>query len=279
MYQIIVERLRYSDNDYGAIIVLLSRLGLLLNIDNRLRFNKDIYVFFYVIQLISLKKNCTENESDINYFFRSLCFELMMDYEVYTRFFVKENKLFLKSDTLGSVEFKDVLRSLYAAIEQGEKRLLLSRRLADFQVSIIELLFSSDRHEYALNFNDRNEYLVYPQRFLDTYEKNKEEVFSALADCFNEAQSGHNLLVSNFIIMNYSYYVLKDNPRAALQLKEYVGSGDVFSRLISTVVYRAVAVNRKMFSGLGIDEDFLPHPLRGDESIRLFNLIYTARRR
>jgi hypothetical protein len=79
--------------------------------------------------------------------------------------------------------------------------------------------------------------------------------------------------------MNYSYYILRNNPDAILKLEEYVKNEEVFSRLVSVLIYRGVAVKREMFSDLGVDKyldsqwsNFFA-TLRQDE-IYLFNLNY-----
>ena len=52
-----MSKIGFSEPDCYALLLVLSRLGYLLEIDNRQRSNKDYFVFFYVIQLICLKNS------------------------------------------------------------------------------------------------------------------------------------------------------------------------------------------------------------------------------
>ncbi|ELY5873872.1 hypothetical protein SNN82_004141, partial [Cronobacter sakazakii] len=76
----------------------------------------------------------------------------------------------------------------------------------------------------------------------------------------------------NFILMNYSYYIISKKPSKLLVLKKNIDD-EVFSNILSTIVYRGVFVDRRKISQLGID-DYINLPERS--SHKLFNLIYAV---
>ncbi len=266
----IIHSLGFSENDCYAMKIMLSRFGYLFQIDNRQRINKDIHIIFYVFQLIFLKKK-TKNETDINYFFKFLCFELGIGDDVYDKFYVHDNKLFLKSENLGDIDFYEYIIEFYDRVK-NTKNTDIIENIKSFQLSVIELLFSKKHKIKEIPINDINKDLINPEFFLLSYKKSKKIIFDSLIDCFNKYQSGENLFISNSILMNYSYYILKNNKRKIMSLKKYVGDDTIFSSIISSIAFRGIAVNEDFFINMGLGE-YLNLPDR--EETTLYNLIYS----
>ncbi|MCU1790566.1 hypothetical protein CUU54_17150 [Pectobacterium polaris] len=266
----IIRSMGFSENDCYAIKIILSRFGYLFQIDNRQRMNKDIHVLFYVFQLTFLKLN-KENDGDINYFFKFLCFELGIDDDVYDRFYVYKNKLFLKSEKLGDIDFYKYIIEFYDKIGNIKNKETIVN-IKSFQLSVIDFLLSEKYKTPLPPINDINKELISPDFFLLSYNKSKKIIFDSLIDCFNKYQSNENLFISNSILMNYSYYILKNNNKKILSLKRYVGDDAIFSSIISSIAFRGIIVNEKNFIKMGLAE-YLNLPDR-DETI-LYNLIYS----
>ncbi|WP_409310343.1 hypothetical protein [Pectobacterium sp. B1J-3] len=267
----IIRGIGFSENDCYAIKIMLSRFGYLLQIDNRQRMNKDIHVLFYVFKLTFLKLNKSD-ERDVNYFFKFLCFELGIDDDVYNRFYVYNNKLFLKSEKLGDINLYEYIIEFYDKVEDiNDKEAIIN--IKSFQLSVIDFLFSEKYKIPLPPINDVNKELINPEFFLLSYNKSKKIIFDSLIDCFNKYQSNGNLFISNFILMNYSYYVLKNNNKKIMSLKKYVGDDAIFSSIISSIAFRGIMVNEESFIKIGLAE-YLNLPDR-EETI-LYNLIYTV---
>ncbi len=268
----VIHSLGFSNNDCYAIKLMLSRLGYLLQIDNRQRINKDIHIFFYVFQLTFLKSdNIRNSEVDINYFFRFLCFELGIDNDIYEIFYISKNKLFFRSEKLGEVDFYNLIVEFYEKIEISKnKKAIANTKL--FQLSVIDFLFSNNYKMKEIPINDFNKKLINPDCFLLNYKNSAKVIFNSLVDCFNKHQSGGNLLISNMILMNYSYYILKNNKRSVFSLKKHVNNDVIFSSILSSLAFRRIIVDKDYFIGMGLAE-YLSLP-DGEESI-LYNLIYS----
>jgi hypothetical protein len=67
--------------------------------------------------------------------------------------------------------------------------------------------------------------------------RNLKTIYRALEQCFDKYQSTKNLLISNFILMNYSYYIVRNNLTDLKSLRRHVSS-DMFRQIISSIVYR-----------------------------------------
>ncbi|ACX86354.1 hypothetical protein Pecwa_0520 [Pectobacterium parmentieri WPP163] len=266
----ITHEIGFSEKDCYAIKMILSRFGYLFQIDNRQRTNKDIHVIFYVFQLIFLKKN-KKNGEDINYFFKFLCFELGIDDEVYDKFYVHDNRLLLKSEKLGDIDIYNHIIEFYRKIGSNKNREVIEN-IKSFQLSVMDLLFSKKNEMKEIPINDIKKNLVNPETFLLKYKKSKKIIFDSLIDCFNKYQSNENLFISNSILMNYSYYILKNNNKKIMSLKKYVGDDTIFSLILSSIAFRGIIVNEDTFINMGLAEHL---NLPDREETTLYNLIYS----
>ena len=202
MLQRTLNKLDLSDGETYAFEVLLSRLGYLFQIDNRQRIDKDIFILFYVYQLVSLKNN--KNDYSIkakNYFLKFLCFEMGMDDDSYKLLCITNDGLCINTTQHGAVSVLSLLEQFYAQCE-NKKNLEDIKSIKHYQSSVLNFLFTHDDSNYHLFFNDANCYLSDPENFINTYKKSKKIIYNALEQCFDKYQSTKNLLISNLIIMN-----------------------------------------------------------------------------
>lgn len=269
-----MSKIRFSEPDCYAILLVLSRLGYLLEIDNRQRSNKDYFVFFYVIQLVCLKNSALDADARIrNYMLRFLLFELSIDDEAYRRFGIQDHQVMMATDALGPLAFLDVIDLAYEALEaDGRKEHALLATLKTYQAGVIRLLAEPDGQRYRLAINDRYGEFMYPDVFLDTYARDRKRIHDALIDTVNPFQSTENLFVSNIILMNYSFHVLKDKPREISRLKTYVNDELLFGKILEALIHRQMAVSRETFETVGIGLDLPPVE---DDHKSFYNILYS----
>jgi hypothetical protein len=264
----------FTEPDCYALLLVLSRFGYLLEIDNRQRTNKDYFIFFFLIQLISLKNSSLDADAQLrNYMLRFLLFELSIDDEAYRRFSIKDNQLVMATDTRGPVAFLDVIDLVYKAIKfDSRKEHALLSTLKNYQASLVTLLTEADDTNYRFRLNDCHSEFMYPDVFLHAYAKNKRQIFNVLIDTINPLQSTENLFVSNIILMNYSFHILKSNPREILKLKKYINDEALFRKLLEAIITRRMAINKSSFEKASIDQDL---SLIKDNPTSFYNILYS----
>jgi hypothetical protein len=264
----------FTESDCYALVLVLSRLGYLLEIDNRQRTNKDYFIFFYLIQLISLKNSSIDAHAQLRkHMLRLLLFELSIDDEVYRRFSIEGHRLMMATDALGPLAFLDVIDLVYEAIKAGDrKEHALLGNLKNYQASVVSLLTEPDEGSCRFKLNDRHSALMYPEVFLIAYTQNRRQVFNALIDTINPLQSTENLFVSNMILMNYSFYILRKQPREILKLKKYVNDETLFGKLLEALIMRRMGVTRALFETILTGHDL---SLIKDEQTSFYNILYS----
>lgn len=264
----------FTESDCYALVLVLSRLGYLLEIDNRQRTNKDYFVFFYLIQLISLKNSPIDADAQLrNHMFRFLLFELSINDEVYRRFSIEGHRLIMTTDALGPLALLDVIDLIYEAIKAGNrKEHALLGNLKNYQAGVVSLLTEPDEGSCRFKLNDRHSALMYPEIFLITYTQNRRKVLNALIDTINPLQSTENLFVSNMILMNYSFHILRKQPREILKLKKYVNDEALFGKLLEALIMRRMGVTRALFETIPTGHDL---SLIKDEQTSFYNILYS----
>ncbi|WP_210643652.1 hypothetical protein [Pseudomonas sp. Tri1] len=264
----------FTEADCYALVLVLSRFGYLLEIDNRQRTNKDYFIFFYLIQLISLKNSPLDADAQLrNHMLRFLLFELSIDDEAYRRFSIEDHQLMMATDALGPVSFLDAIDLAYDVIKfASRKEHALFRTLKSYQAGIVKLLVEPDNTSYRFRLNDRFSELMYPDVFLHAYEHDEKQVLGALADTTNPRQSTDNLFVSNIILMNYSFHILKNKPREILKLKKYVNDDALFGKLLEAIIRRRMAVNKALFDKIPTGHDL---SLIRDDPTSFYNILYS----
>ena len=264
----------FTEPDCYALLLVLSRFGYLLEIDNRQRTNKDYFIFFYLIQLISLKNSALDADARLrNHMLRFLLFELSIDDEAYRRFSIEGNQLMMATDGLGSVAFLDVIERVYKTLKaDSRKEHELLSTLKTFQTSTVRLLTEPDDTHYRFAINDRYSELMYPDVFLPTYAQDRQKIFDALIDAVNPLQSTANLFVSNMVVMNYAFHILKNKPREILKLKKHVRDEALFGQLLEVIIMRRMAVNKAMFEQIPTGHDL---SLIKDEQTAFYNILYS----
>jgi hypothetical protein len=221
-----------------------------------------------------LKNSSLDSDAQLrNYILRFLLFELSIDDEAYRRFSIKDNQLVMATDTRGPVAFLDVINLVYKAIKfDSRKEHVLLSTLKNYQTSLVTLLTEPDDTNYRFRLNDRHSEFMYPDVFLQAYAKDKRQIFNVLIDTINPLQSTENLFVSNIILMNYSFYILKNKPREILKLKKHVNDEALFIKLLEAIITRRMAINKSSFEKASIDQDLSSIK---DNSTSFYNISYS----
>ena len=268
-----LHKMGLTDDDVYSVKLILSRFGYFYGLDNRHRSNKDIFIFYYVSQLFFLRDSASEYATEsVDYFFRSLCFELSISDDVYNRYFILNGKLFYKTELMGDVDLYGLIESFYNNLSV-KKNKVAADNIKRIHLSTIEFFTVKNNALYDFVLNDYNKNLINPDLFLRMYKEKPKIIFNALRDCFDKYQSNENLIVSNFILMNYSYYILRHNPRVILKLKKYIKNDDIFSNILSAIIYRYQGVNKDDFIALGYAK-YIKEV--NEEGLWLYNLIYSV---
>jgi len=269
-----MSKLGFTEPDCYALLSVLSRFGYLLEIDNRQRTNKDYFIFFYIIQLITLKNNQIDaNEQFKNHILKSLLFELSIEDEIYKRFSIKNNKLILNADILGPTPLLDVIDLIYQAIKADDrKENVIFSVLKDYQKSIITLLTKPNDTNYRFRFNDCHSEFMYPDVFLHAYANDRQTLFDAIVDTVNPLQSTHNLFVSNIILMNYAFYIIKNKPQEILRLKKHTRDKAVFEKVVQAIISRRMSVKKECFRNILTDHDLSSI---NDSPTVFYNILYS----
>ncbi|ELY4003687.1 hypothetical protein SMY28_004202 [Cronobacter dublinensis] len=266
----IMAKEKLTEDEIYAVKLFLSRLGYLFQIDNRQRIDKDIFILYYLKQLISLKNANVANKLKAqNFFFRFLCFELGIEHDSYNLLHINEEGVCLKTKERKSISITQLLNVFYTSLNK-EKHKAAAAKINKFQMDAVSLLAGRDNNDYTLPFDDVNVSLIESDIFINTFKRANKNLYRVLAECFDRYQSTINLLVSNFFLMNYSYYIIRKKPRRLLSLKKHMDD-DLFSNILSAIVYRGVFVDRKRISQLELNH-YIKIPERSN--CRLFNLIY-----
>lgn len=264
----------FTEADCYALLLVLSRFGHLLDIDNRQRTNKDYFIFFYLIQLISLKNSPIDEDAAFrNHMLTFLLFELSIDDEVYHRFSIKDNQLLMVTEAFGFIALLHLINVVYKTIKADtRKEHALLSTLKAFQTNIVKLLVTPDNKNYRLNFNDRYSELMYPDVFLYAYTHHRQQVFEALVDTVDPLQSTENLFVSSIILMNYAFYILRTHPREILKLKKFVDDDALFGKLLEAVIKRRMGVTKVQFEKIPTGHDL---SLINDKQTSFYNILYS----
>ncbi|QXI28451.1 hypothetical protein [Pseudomonas vanderleydeniana] len=264
----------FTEPDCYALLLVLSRFGYLLEIDNRQRTNREYFIFFYLIQLIGLKNSPFDADAKTrNHMLRFLLFELSIDDEAYRRFSIQDDRWVMTTDALGTVPFLEVIEQVYQALKaQSRKESELLGTLKDYQASIVELLATPEGTAHRFALNDRYSELVYPDVFLATYAQDRTRVLEALADTINPLQSTENLFVSNLILMNYSFHILKSRPRELLKLRKHVADEALFGKLLEAIITRRMSIDKALLEKLPLGESL---SLVKHNDALFYNILYS----
>lgn len=241
----------FTDNDFECIKILLSRIGYLFRV-NDICSDKDYRLFFFITQLANIKNissNVSKNELMTSLCQQLLC-ELFMSYEDFSRFKISDNNFLFHTEKCGYVNVIDVINILFLSdkSESGNK-------LGGFYLSVIDFLFVRDKVKYHYDFNDTNEKFIYPDFFIskEKNEKIKIKLSKLIGDILNPLQSTNEVFVSNILLMNIIFYILKDNPGYLMDIYIDLDDDFLFFCFLEAVIKRRLIIGKEHFSGLNFE--------------------------
>lgn len=271
----------YTESDIEHIETFLSRLGYLFRIDNSRRTNKDYNLIYFILQLSNLK-NCksTYNPSGndegldalMSQLFQAFLCELFLHYETFSFFRVKSGELMFETECVGEKKVIDIINEIHNFTEDS----ILYEPLKIFHLSLIEFLIYPDVNSKNLFVfdgvfsDDTHADFAFPEVFISSITKNKKEIFSALKSTLNPLQSTKEIFVSNILLTNYVFYVLKNSPSKLLEFKDFINDDNDFFSLMKLVICRRIMMSRRKFLGMGIDDVLERIP--NDEAFEFYNI-------
>lgn len=243
----------YTDNDFECVKTFLSRFGYLFRVDRKCS-DKDYRLLFFVIQLVNLK-NAKSLDVVHTGLMTSLCqqmlFELFMAYEDFSRFSVGDDGVVFETENIGPVNLLDMLGMFFL-----HKKTEASSGLLALYSAMIKFLFLKENKNYKLNFNDKNEIFIYPETFIKCAGSpaDKIKLFNKIKDILNPLQSTNEIFISNILLMNYIFYILKDGAQRLFEIKDFLKSENVFMSFLEAIIKRRLIVGKQHFEGLGLDD-------------------------
>ncbi|MBD2801756.1 hypothetical protein ID854_15205 [Xenorhabdus sp. M] len=179
-------------------------------------------------------------------------YELGFGDNFYKYFSVEEGDVYFLYSDEEKIKLSDMLSMIHdwanQCIKKGDGNTLLA--VHDFHRSVISFL--TDYNDgYYLPFDDYYVNNTYPDFFLERYKNNKEEVFHVIKECTYSHLERMNAFVSKMIVMNYIYYVLKDDPKEILIFKKFLGkNNDIFLTAFSFILDVRFYIKKSHFKGL-----------------------------
>lgn len=247
----------FTEADCHALLLVLSRFGYLLEIDNRRSTHGGHVVFFCLIQLIGLKNGTQARLRSA--LLRTLLFELSIGDETYRRFGIEGDRMMMATDARGAVPLLDVIDLAYAAIKADDrKERALFRTLKEYQASLIRLLAEPDAAVHRFGVGEGSGELMYPDVFLRAYAHDRRRIFAALVDALRPSQSAETLFVSDMLLMNYCFHVLQDRPEEIVELQRNVDDAPLFGRLRDALGERRMAIGKALFERVAAGHDASP---------------------
>ncbi|WP_369934056.1 hypothetical protein [Xanthomonas tesorieronis] len=242
----------FTEADCHALLLVLSRFGYLLEIDNRRRTNGERAVFFCLIQLIDMKNGTLDTQARLrSALLRALLFELSIDDETWRRFGIEGDRMVMATDALGLVPFLEVVDLAYAAIKaDSRKERALFYILKDYQAGLIRLLAEPDAAVHRFGVGEGSGELMYPDVFLRAYAHDRGRIFAALVDALRPSQSAEAVFVSDMTLMNYCFHVLQDRPEEIVELQRHVDDATLFVRLQDALSERRMAIGKALFESV-----------------------------
>lgn len=241
----------FTDNDFECIKILLSRIGYLFRVNDACS-DKDYRLFFFITQLANIKNissNVSKNELMTSLCQQLLC-ELFMSHEDFSRFKIIDNSFLFHTEKYGYVAVNDIINIFFLSNESE-----CGNKLGDFYLSVIDFLFARDKVKYHYDFNDINEEFIYPDFFVnkEKNEKIKVKLSKLIGDILNPLQSTHEVFVSNILLMNIIFYILKDNPGYLMNIYLDLDDDSLFFYFLEAVIKRRLIIGKEHFSGLNFE--------------------------
>ncbi|MEK4431708.1 hypothetical protein MHB54_21335 [Paenibacillus sp. FSL M7-0802] len=248
-----------SELDAERLIRLLSFIFNVFDIHKDVAYRrKNVFCFYYQYQVSHLRERGNEFTfaQDRLLFLQHLLFELGLGDDIYDRLTIENNRIMYRMEDAQYYDLHILINILHEHINKS--KMDMDTQAALEKIKFLQgqwvnfILGSHDVYDFP--FDDFNKPFVEATMFIQAYNSNKNRVLEVLIDCINEHQSPTEQFISNLILMNYSYFVLKSNPSEITYLKLFCKKKPgVFMKILTALLEIRFFVDKASFTNAGID--------------------------
>ncbi|MBG3018328.1 hypothetical protein GHV24_00245 [Proteus mirabilis] len=246
------------DQNYYQFFSFLRILPNLLSINRTENFyNKNLFSSYIVSQLksdlsfLGKEKENTYKTELINYLFYDMGFA---DF-YYHYFIVEDNKLYFRYSSDEVIKVDELINATYDLVLKysNEKYHDDFNIIKKQQIEIVNFLLEKDEN-FIFTLEDQCLIYLSPEKFIKTYKNDTDKIFKILASFLSKDQAALNVFVSKMIIMNYNYYILKNNPNEILKLKAFCRRDNLkFFLLLKSIIDLHFFVRKEDFKELHLE--------------------------
>ena len=243
----------YSVQDLDTIKVVLSRIGYIFRIETEKKTNRDLKLFFFILQMNRANHNNKFTDEIKTELLQSFLCELFLHYETFSRFKYVNNEILFLSDHLGYINFIDMVNEIHNKNSKSPDELHIKL----FHIEFLKYISSNHINIYKeLNISFDDDLIEYlnPDRFIDLIVRDEEKFFRMLSNMTNPMQSTQELFISNLIFINYTFFILKHNVSNVLNLKKYIDNECYFTYLLKLIINRTIMLHKSKFISIGLSE-------------------------
>ncbi|MDE9488122.1 hypothetical protein [Xenorhabdus bovienii] len=243
----------FDNSDYYYLRYILNNIFCVFDLNKENSYyRKELDKFYYQYQVSHYKGN----DNIRTLFLRGLFSELWLGDSIYNRLSVNNNELIYTTENGISYniyflvnKFCDIIR----CYDLPENFLDILENIKSMMHESIDFILGENGN-LGFNFDDVNLKYIDINYFVDTYQKNKEEIFNVLKYCVRDSQSFSELFISHIIVMNYSFFAIKDNPDDILLLKSFLSDNEeIFIKILSLAIDIGFYVRKETFNGLNLE--------------------------
>lgn len=246
------------DQNYYRFFSFLKILPNVLSINrNESFYGKNLVSSYIISQLksdlsfLGEEKENTYKTELINYLFYDMGFA---DF-YYHYFMVKRNQLYFCYSTDKTMSVGSLINLTHDLIYQYTKKNSHEdlNIIKQQQIEIINFLLEEDEN-FIFTLEDQCLIYLSPEKFIKTYQNDTNKIFEILVSFLSKDQSALNVFVSKMIIMNYNYYILKNNPDEILKLKVFCRRDNLkFFLLFKSIIDLHFFVRKEDFKDLHLE--------------------------
>lgn len=250
-----------DERDYYNVVKLLSLMFNLFDVNKEPNYErKSLFLHYYQYQVSHIKNR---GSSDRLFFLKKMMFEFGLSDEIYDLLTIVSNDIFYKTNSGKNISLMTLIDNVFNGVVS--KELWVSDLLSKIKViqkKVIRFILGVD-DVFEFKYDDFNKSYICSDFFKERYYADKKELFDVIVACVNKYQSSTENLISNMIIMNYSYFILKECPEEILLLKDFCKKKPgVFLDVINKILDIKFFVWKETFKDVGIN--YYLHRVKSD---------------
>ncbi|HGW8392198.1 TPA: hypothetical protein ACNRO0_004376, partial [Providencia stuartii] len=208
---------------------------------------------FFILQMNKISNSDEFTDEIKTELLQSFLCELFLHYETFSRFKYIKNKIFFLSDNLGYIDFLDAINEIHDRKEGIYHGIYIKL----FHTEILKYISFGDSDLYKeleISFNDRLIEYLNPVRFVNLTKKNESGFFSILNDITEPLQSTQELFISNLILINYTFFILKKNAPNIIELRKYINNDEYFIFILKLIINRTIMLPKSKLINIGLSD-------------------------